>query len=90
MTYANRRATWFFFIETHHRIFFVFSTFEFPDERGSSFRIKRGSDTRTLIQDYKVPISLWIGGDDAPDRYTVGITGTANVLACRIDKLPMY
>jgi hypothetical protein len=28
VTYANRRATWFFFIETHHHMSFVFSTFE--------------------------------------------------------------
>jgi hypothetical protein len=31
VTYANRRATWVFFIETHHHTFFVLSTFEFFD-----------------------------------------------------------
>jgi hypothetical protein len=31
---ADRRATWFFFIERHHHTFFVFSTFEFFDRTG--------------------------------------------------------
>ena len=35
VTYANRRATWVFFIETHHHTFFVFSTFEFFDQTRS-------------------------------------------------------
>jgi hypothetical protein len=41
VTYANRRATWFFFIETHHHMSFVFSTFEsFFTVRQTRFQLR--------------------------------------------------
>lgn len=38
VTYANRRATCVFFIETHHHTFFVFTAFQFFDRTGSQNR----------------------------------------------------